>query len=90
MTLSVVHIRIRRIYDSYIMHWKGCERKWSWPNLSYPIICMERLRKNKTVSGPAGFFCFAIMFTPVMGPTEPPTGASLAGVSSCYIKVTAH
>jgi len=30
-----------------MMNWKGCERKWSWPNLRYyPGICLEGLRKT--------------------------------------------
>jgi hypothetical protein len=34
------------------MNWKGCGRKWSWPNLKYyPGICLEGLRKaTKTLS----------------------------------------
>jgi hypothetical protein len=29
------------------MNWKGCGRKWSWPNLMfYPSIFVEGLRKN--------------------------------------------
>jgi hypothetical protein len=29
------------------MNWKGCGRKWLWPNLRYyPGICLEELRKT--------------------------------------------
>jgi hypothetical protein len=31
---------------SEIMSWKGCGKKWSWPNLRYyPRIFMKELRK---------------------------------------------
>jgi hypothetical protein len=30
-----------------MMNWKGCGKKWSWPNLRhYPAICLEGLRKT--------------------------------------------
>jgi hypothetical protein len=28
------------------MNWRGCERYWFWPNLRYPEVCMEGLRKT--------------------------------------------
>jgi hypothetical protein len=31
--------------DMWMMNWKRCRRKLSWPNLRHPGICLEGLRK---------------------------------------------
>jgi hypothetical protein len=34
-----------------MMNWKGCGRKWLWPNLRYyPSVCLEELRKTMKTS----------------------------------------
>jgi hypothetical protein len=46
-TLSIAEIVRRRWNNAnWMMNWKGCERKLSWPNKSgYPGIWLEGLRK---------------------------------------------
>lgn len=48
-TLSVAKVIWCRIKGGkWIFNWKGCERKWFWPNLRYyPVIWVKRLRKTR-------------------------------------------
>jgi hypothetical protein len=40
-----------------ILYWKGCGRKWLWPNLRYyPGICLEGLTKPMKTSVRTGFW----------------------------------
>jgi hypothetical protein len=43
------------------MNWKGCGRKWLWPNLRYyPGIFLEALRK--TIKSPVRIASFWLRF----------------------------
>jgi hypothetical protein len=47
MTLSVSQTIQHRMIG-WLMNWKGCGRKRSWPNwMYYPYICLEWLREHK-------------------------------------------
>jgi hypothetical protein len=70
------------------MHWEGCGRKWSWPNLRYCLsICMKGLGKTTETFGQTNWFSVLAFET---GTSEISCGSAnhSAMVFSKMVKVT--